>query len=267
MKILHGVLLRLASLLIRSPERAEWFAEWNAEAPARVTVERCGVAERGLLPGRFPGCVLAAAPRVAACAANQSLWLASPSRCLLLLAGVDGLSRSATLPFPRRAGPIPFRAILLIVGLAGLILFATTSLKLGDYTGLIAMLIPADQDAPLAFPSRENRIDPDRFLRGPAAGGRIGRANAVGGGPFRCPAVRFGPGVPLGPPRSAAALPRVPATAHQPGAGRAARQLVPGVELYRANLPARTWHAVHPGEPTSWFGGQRWLYLDASWRL
>ena len=264
MKILHGVLLRLASLLIRSPERAEWFAEWNAEL--WYAQQSSGVDANRFCLGAFQDAFWLrrhASQR----APRTSAWLASPSRCLLLLAGVDGLSWLATLPFPRRAGPIPFRAILLIVGLAGLILFATTSLKLGDYT--------ANRHAP----SLRTRMRRWLFLAAKIALILIGFYVGL------LLVAAIGRQMPL-----AAVLFDVllfGSVLAFRWALRDQRRRCP-VCLRLLTNPVRVgqraswfleWNCTElicprghgmlyiPENPTSWFGGQRWLYLDASWRL
>src|ERR1022692_4708856 len=55
--------------------------------------------------------------------------------------------------------------------------------------------------------------------------------------------------VSLGPARSAETLPRMPSAAHEPRPSRPTRRLVPGVELHRTHVPARTRYAVHSGKP------------------
>src|ERR1035441_1314968 len=97
-----------------------------------------------------------------------------------------------------------------------------------------------NQASALGLPGGEDRIDLADGVCGHApAGLEPPHSNSAMG--HLC--------VSLGPARSAETLPRMPSAAHDPRPSRPTRRLVPGVELHRTHVPARTRYAVHSGKP------------------
>ena len=138
MRILHLAILRAAGLLVPGPQRAEWLAEWRSELwyarPSGGHMDAtafCLGAFQDALWLRRNG---------SRCKLRDIFPLDSPSRCLFLLAAFAAIGLLIALHRPRPTDPSPFRAFLLIVGLACLIVPATTPLSLGDY--------PASRHAP-----------------------------------------------------------------------------------------------------------------------
>jgi hypothetical protein len=262
MKILRHAMLRAAARLVPSQERAEWLEEWSAEL---WYAQQSGVvdADRFCL-GAFQDALWLRrhasqrAPRTAS-------WLASPSRCLLFLAGLDAAALLAILPVPRPSAPIPLRAIFLLMGMACLILLATTRLSLGDY--------PASRSAP-SLATRMRRwiflaAKMALILAGMYAGlllaaslGEKTRTAAVLVDALLCGSVLAFRWALHDQRRRCPVCLRLltnPLTVGQ----RASWFL----EWNCIELVCLRGHGMLyiPENPTSWFGAQRWQYLDSSW--
>ncbi len=262
MKSLRRAMLQAAARLVPSQERAAWLAEWSAEL--WYAQESCGVDADRFCLGAFHDALWLR--RHASKERRTIPWLASPARCLLFLAGLDAIAWLAVLPMPRPHEPIPLRAILLLMGMACLILLATTRLSLGD--------CPAGRYAP----SVATRMRRWLFLAAKIAlilaGMYAGLLLAASAGEKTRPAAVLVYAMLFGSVlafrwvlrdqrRRCPVCLRLltnPVTVGQ----RASWFL----EWNCTELICLRGHGVLyiPENPTSWFGAQLWMYLDSSWR-
>jgi len=263
MKILRRAMLRAAARLVPSRERAEWLAEWSAEL--WYAQESCAVDADRFCLGAFQDALCLRRQRSGE-ERRTSPWLASPARCLLLLAGLDAIAWLAVLPIPRSPGPIPLRAILLLMGMACPILLATTRLSLGD--------CPASRYAP----SLATRMRRWLFLAAKIAlimaGMYAGLLLAASLGEQTRPAAALVYALLFG---SVLAL-RWALRDQRRRCPVCLRLLTNPVTVGQRASWFLEWNCTEliclrghgvlyiPENPTNWFGAQLWMYLDSSWR-
>ena len=131
-RTLHVAILRNAALLVPAPARAEWLAEWRAEL---WYVEHDATA---FCLGSFRDALWL---RIKSFDARRAFSLDSPSRCVLLLAGVAALAvwpaiASGSLSFPRwsLAGAKEFtEGLVAMYGYSLAFLLILNPLTLGSY--------------------------------------------------------------------------------------------------------------------------------------
>jgi len=119
-------ILRLAALLVPSPLRAEWVAEWRSEL--WYVLRRSNREALFFCLGAFRDALWLR--RNSSPNPRQRLWLQSPLRTVLFLAVAAAVS---TFFFFRSPCPRIIPAHFLMIALALLTLPATTSLALGEY--------------------------------------------------------------------------------------------------------------------------------------
>ena len=232
---LHLAILRSAALLVPVAQRAEWFAEWRAELwyVNHGATAFCLGAFRDAFWLRRNN----PEPKI-----RLEFGLQSPLRCVSLLAILAAVSVFFAFRLPPARGDWAlgrfFPAYLFMIVLSVLVLSATTSLALGEYPGKrhfrrriflaakIALILPIVYCGSLDLAST---VDPS------LPGSRL----------FGGPDCRIS----LGPRRSAAPLPGLPAPAHQPHSNRRPLAHFPRLVRHRAHLRPGTRVALRSGDP------------------
>ncbi|HUE03673.1 MAG TPA: hypothetical protein VMR62_29215 [Bryobacteraceae bacterium] len=264
MHFLRRAMLWAAARLVPRRERAEWLAEWIAEL--WYARQSCAVDVNRFCLGAFQD-ALGLRRHASECEPGAASWLASPSRCLLFLAGLDAMALLAILPVPRPSEPIPLRAILLLMGMACLILLPTTRLSLGHY--------PASRYAP----SLATRMRRWFFLAAKIAlilaGMFAGLLLAASLGEKTRAAAVLVDGLLLG---SVLAF-RWALRDQRRRCPVCLRLLTNPVTVGQRASWFLEWNCTElicprghgmlyiPENPTSWFAAPRWLYVDSSWRV
>jgi len=135
----HHAILRGAAWLVPREQRAEWLAEWSAELWYARQARRAKPEVTAFCLGAYRDAVWLRRNRPDR--ENRGIpRLASPARCLLLLASLAVVSLLLSVAMPDSRTHHSLRSFLLMIGLACLIVRVTTSLSLGEY--------PANRNSP-----------------------------------------------------------------------------------------------------------------------